>query len=78
MTRPPCWDEINNVDCPRRVVGCRKVCEKWAEWLVIHDEELNRARKNKQKDIDILKFFGEQHSSDLADVRRKMAQMRGR
>ena len=61
LTRPPCWDEINDRDCPRRYIGCRAGCEKWAEWLAIHEEELERARKQKHDKLDVDKFLYEQN-----------------
>ncbi len=57
MTRPPCYDHISNRDCPRRYVGCRAECEKWHEWLAIHAEEVEAARKRKQQFDDVESFL---------------------
>ena len=60
MTRSPCYDHINKMDCPRRYVGCRAECEKWHERLVIHAEEVEAARKRKQQRDDVEAFLSDQ------------------
>lgn len=60
MTRSPCYDHITHRDCPRRYVGCRAECEKWHEWLIIHAEEVEAARKRKQQFDDVESFLTEQ------------------
>lgn len=29
MIAPPCYDRINQIDCPKRIVGCRETCDRW-------------------------------------------------
>lgn len=61
MKRPPCWDEINDTDCPRRYVGCKAECEDWHKWLAIHAEEKDRERKNRANAHDVDIFLCEQN-----------------
>lgn len=49
-TKPPC--KVNGVDCPRRYVGCRAGCEKWHEWLVVHERETARRRQYRHNEAD--------------------------
>lgn len=53
MTRPPCYDEATNTDCPRRYVGCKAGCEEWHRWLAIHEEEKDKIRRGREKYNDI-------------------------
>ena len=50
MTKPPC--KVNGVDCPRRCVGCQSQCEKYREWLAIHEAEKEAQKKDKHNPAD--------------------------
>lgn len=43
MTKPPC--KPDGVECTRRYVGCRAVCEQYHEWLIQHEAELQNKRE---------------------------------
>ena len=51
-TKPPCHDGID--DCPRRYVGCHAECDRWHEWLAIHEAEKKRANDNKKAEHELL------------------------
>ena len=44
MKKAPCKD------CPQRKAGCHVVCDKYLEWLRIHQQELEVIRKKKDSD----------------------------
>lgn len=50
MTRPPCKND--DIDCPRRYVGCRAECEEYKRWLAKHDEEKEQRRREKSNPAD--------------------------
>jgi hypothetical protein len=50
MTKPPC--KVNGVDCPMCYVGCQSECEKYREWLAIHEAEKEAQRKDKYNPAD--------------------------
>lgn len=58
MTKPPCHDGID--DCQRRYVGCHAECEKWHEWLSIHEEEKAREKQAKYSENDVNEFLRRQ------------------
>jgi len=43
MTKPPC--KVDGVECDKRYVGCRAVCEQYHEWLIQHEAELQNKRE---------------------------------
>ena len=45
MTLPPC--KHNGIECPRRYIGCRAKCKEWHDWLVIHAEEKQRQKQDR-------------------------------
>ena len=45
MTMNPCYND--GKDCPKRYVGCKTDCEKWHEWLAIHEAKKEAIRRNK-------------------------------
>ena len=51
MTKPPCQGP-DGIDCPRRYIGCRADCEKWHEWLAIHEAEKKREYEDKHNCAD--------------------------
>jgi len=57
-TQNPCYKD--GVDCEKRRVGCKAGCEKWKEWLAIHDAEKEQEFKAKGKIIDADTFLAEQ------------------
>ena len=71
MTRPPCYDEATNTDCPRRYVGCKAGCEEWHRWLAIHAEEKNKIRREKDKRIDADNFLIDQNKRLVQDRQRR-------
>ena len=54
-TKPPCY--IDGKDCAKRYVGCRGACEEWQKWLVIHEAETERNRRNKSEGHDADNFL---------------------
>lgn len=58
MTKPPCYN--GGKDCPRRVVGCRAVCEEWQAWLVIHAREAAAVREKRRVETDADGFMAGQ------------------
>ena len=76
MTRPPCFDEQTNTDCPRRYIGCSADCKEWHEWLIIHAEEKEKFRNDLNKNGEAYKFM-EDHSKRLrVDRTRRSARKR--
>lgn len=71
MTRPPCYDEATNTDCPRRYVGCKTGCEEWHRWLAIHAEEKGKIRREKDKCIDADSFLVNQNKRLVQDRQRR-------
>lgn len=76
MTRPPCYDDKTNTDCPRRYIGCRAECEEWHKWLVIHEEEKEKFQKDLTKSDDAIKFLVEQDKRVRIDTVRRSARKR--
>lgn len=58
-TRPPCKTP-DGIECQRRYVGCRAGCEKYHEWLAIHDAELARERQARDRYKDTIDFLATQ------------------
>ena len=48
-TNPPCYDKATKTACPRRYIGCKADCEKYHEWLAIHEAEKAVENDAKQK-----------------------------
>lgn len=54
MTKPPCGTPEN--PCPRRYIACHASCEKYHEWLVIHEAEKAEIKRKKYAENDINAF----------------------
>lgn len=50
MKKPPC--KINGIDCPDRYIGCKAECEKWHDWLSIHEAEKEAQKKHMHNPAD--------------------------
>ena len=78
ITRPPCFDDKTNTDCPRRYIGCKAECEEWHKWLIVHTEEKAAFQKDLNKGFDADTFLVDQGKRARIDTVRKSAQRRKR
>jgi hypothetical protein len=58
-TKPPCYHDGN--DCDRRSPECRATCEAWQKWLVVHAEEHDKMKRNKNAMLDCDRFLAQQN-----------------
>lgn len=63
MTPPPCV--VEGVHCDKRYIACQAACEKYAEWLVIHEEEKADIRQKKMQERTVDDFLA------LTNLRKK-------
>lgn len=56
-TRPPCFDEKSDTDCPKRYVGCKSWCEDWHKWIAIHEAEKAEIRRKKYEENEVKAFL---------------------
>jgi hypothetical protein len=57
MTKPPCV--VDGVHCDKRYIACQAACEKYAEWLVIHEEEKADIRQKKMQERTVDDFLAQ-------------------
>lgn len=46
--KPPCKSP-EGVDCPNRYIACQSNCERYAEWLAIHEAENEAIRASRNE-----------------------------
>ena len=63
MTKPPCV--VDGVHCDKRYIACQAACEKYAEWLVIHEAEKDAIKRRKDADKAVDDFLA------LTNLRKK-------
>lgn len=54
MTKPPCYVEGGN--CPDRHTACHTDCQRYKDWLVIHEREKEQRHEIYRNDRDINTF----------------------
>lgn len=47
-TKPPC--KVNGIDCSERYVGCRAECDRYHEWMAVHEREMAARRQSLKRD----------------------------
>lgn len=66
-TPPPC--KLNGKNCERRCAepNCHTTCPDWADWLVLHAQEVAREKKNRDSEREVnsfIMFQGERTRND--------------
>ena len=54
-TLPPC--KSSGTDCPERRIGCRADCQRWQEWVAVHEREMTARREEYVRDRDVDTFL---------------------
>lgn len=57
MTKPPCV--VDGVHCDKRYIACHAACEKYAEWLAVHEAEKDAIKRRKDADKAVDDFLAQ-------------------
>ena len=56
LTPSPCWTPEEG-ECSKREVGCRRTCEAWKKWEIIHAEEMQKYKADLYKGNEADQFM---------------------